>query len=72
MWVSCALVIMLVSVRYTVEVASNFFDESESCPQQTSPARKLSIRISYNLRFFLKRPSVNSRCLLPTLKLGMM
>ena len=71
MWVSCVLVNMLVSVRYMVEVASNFFDVPESCPQ-TSPARKLSIRLSYNLRFFLERPSVNSRCLLPTLKLGMM
>ena len=71
MWVSCVLVNMLVSVRYTVEVASNFFDESESCPH-TSPARKLSIRISYNLRFFLEHPSVNNRCLLPTLKVGMM
>ena len=71
MWVSCVLVNMLVSVRYMVEVASNFFDVPESCPQ-TSPARKLSIRLSYNLRFFLERPSANSRCLLPTLKLGMM
>ena len=50
MWVSCVLVNMLVSVRYMIEVASNFSDESESCPQ-TSPARKLSIRLSYNLRF---------------------